>query len=124
MDVTRPEGGVSFSHWRPLIPAEVERVPDCPGIFELATLVRNVLFLGAAQSLQAALAHHLASPGALHVQAGRVYFRYLPTDDPEQLQLDRLEDYRRCHGGALPPAQSMSPPLPRPRRHLKAVIGR
>ena len=112
---------MTFSAWRPLIPAETEQAPDCSGVFELATLVRTVVFIGAApESLGATLAQHLVLPGTLHLQMGRLYFRYQTAEEPEQTQLDLLEEYRRTHG-SLPPAQSMSPPPPRPRRHLKAV---
>ena len=116
---------MAFSTWRPMTQAEVERVPACPGVFELATLVRTVVFIGAApESLASALEQHLALPAGAsgpRIASGRLYFRYRATEEVEQLQSDLLEEYRRHHGGALPPGQSIAPALVRPRRHLKAV---
>jgi hypothetical protein len=114
---------MAFSIWRPLIPAEIAKVPECPGVFELATLVRTVVFIGAApESLASSLGRHLQTGGSPSVQAARLYFRYQASDDAEHAQRERLEEYRRTHGDRLPAAQSEAPP-PRlqPRRHLKAL---
>ncbi len=114
---------MTFSKWRPMTPVEVEQVPGCPGVFELATLVRTVVFIGGApESLSNALQQHLTvATGDSRIPSGRLYFRYRATDEVQQLQNDLLADYRRRHDGALPPGQSLAPPAPRPRRHLKAV---
>ena len=102
--------------------AEIERVPESPGVYELATLVRTVLFIGAAtDSLTAELMHHLTVASAPLLRHGHLYFRYRATDDPIQTQNALLADYTARHGGALPPAQAMPPPPPPPKRHLKAV---
>jgi len=112
----------TFTTWRPLMPTEVERVPESPGVYELATLVRTVLFIGAAtESLSAELTHHLNVASAPLLRSGRVYFRYRATDEPIQGQNEMLADYTARHGGALPPAQSAPPSPPTPKRHLKAV---
>ncbi len=111
-----------FSTWRPLIPAEIERVPECPGVYELATLVRTILFIGAAaESLNTELTQHLAVASSPLLRSGHLYFRHRATDEPIQTQNEMLADYTARHGGALPPAQSTPPSPPRPRRHLKAV---
>lgn len=113
---------IPFSEWQPLVPAEIARVPESPGVFEVATLVRTVLFIGAAsENLLAALHHHHALPGHPLMHSGRLYFRYHATDEPERVQKELLAEYRRSHGGALPPAQDTPGPSPGPRRHLKAV---
>jgi hypothetical protein len=113
---------VAFSTWHPLLPTEVERVPACPGVYELANLVRTVLFIGAAQdNLGSELKSILDTPGASLIGRSRLYFRFHATDDAELTQAELLEEYRQRHGGALPPAQSTTPPPPPPRRHLKAV---
>ena len=112
----------AFTTWRPLCVAEIEKVPESPGVYELATLVRTILFIGAAtESLTTELAHHLNVQTAPLVRSGSLYFRFRPSDEPLQLQNDMLADYTARHNGALPPAQSTPPPPPRPKRHLKAV---
>lgn len=113
---------IAFSAWHPLVEAEVAALPDSPGVYEVATLVRTVLFIGAApESLVATLTRQLDAPGTLHAHGGRLYFRCFATEESERTQTDLLQAYRDLHGGALPPAQTTSPPQPRPIRHLKAV---
>jgi len=113
---------VPFSPWRPLAISEVARLPQAPGVFEIGTLVRTVLFIGAAhESLLAVLTHHLGAPGHPLMHASRLYFRIHPTEEPEQLQTRLLGEYKNTHGGALPPAQDTPAPPPGTRRHLKAV---
>ena len=113
---------VDFSVWHPLTPAETTGAPESRGVFEIANLVRTLLFVGTApESLAASLRQYLETPGQRQPLAGRLYFRFLPTDEPEKLQNDLLVSYRECHSGALPPAQTSPPPPPHPTRHLKAV---
>jgi len=112
----------AFSTWKPLDAGEVTLLPDSPGVFEIATLVRNVLFIGAAsESLATTLASQLDTPAAVHARVGRLYFRYASVEESEQAQAELLARYRDRHAGTLPPAQSSSPATPRPQRHLKAV---
>lgn len=112
----------AFSTWKSLDASVVTRIPDSPGVFEIANLVRTVLFIGAApDSLATALAAHLEGPNVVHARAGHLYVRYAPTDDVEHMQAEMLARYGERHGGTLPPAQSTSPIAPRPQRHLKAV---
>lgn len=112
-----------FTTWRPLIPGELGQIPESPGVFEIGTLVRSLLFVGAApQSLIMTLnGYILEVPPQLHQYAGGLYFRVLTTSEPERTQDDLLARYRDCHGGSLPPAQSISPPPRIAARHLKAV---
>ena len=111
-----------FSVWRPLTAAETVAVPESPGVFEIANLVRTILFVGTVpESLAASLTQYLDAPGQRQPLAGRLYFRFLPTDDPEKVQNDVLLSYQEHHGGALPPAQTNPLPPLRPTRHLKAV---
>ena len=115
---------IMFSPWKPMNPALVAEVPTCPGVYELATLVRTVVFIGAAgESLNDALTEHLNTPATLHPHFGRLYFRLVPMEDPEATQNALIEEYRASHNGAFPAAQLIQPmPLPvAPRRHLKAV---
>ncbi len=111
----------AFSTWKALDATAVTSLPDSPGVFEIANLVRTTLFIGAApQSLATTLTSHLESPGVLHARAGRLYFRYAPADDAAHMQTELLAHYGERHGGTLPPAQSTPAFEPRPQRHLKA----
>jgi len=115
---------LNFSPWKPMIPALIADAPASPGVYQLGTLVRTVVFIGAAQeNLSEALSVHLNAPATLHPHFGKLYFRVAPLDEPEPAQGGLLEEYRASHGGALPAAQ-ISEPAPlqtMQRRHLKAV---
>ena len=107
-----------------MLPAVVAEAPTSPGVYQLATLVRTIVFIGtASENLSATLTQHLNAPATLHPHLGHLYFRIAPLEDPECAQAELLEEYRTLHGGA-PPAAQMTQPLPlplAPRRHLKAV---
>ena len=112
----------SFSTWKALDWSTVAALPESPGVFEIANLVRTTLFIGAAtESLLTTVTSHLEVPTAVHARAGRLYFRYAPVEDAQRTQADLLLLYGERHGGELPPAQSKPPPALRPARHLKAV---
>ena len=112
----------AFTAWKALDWSTVALLPNGPGVFEIANLVRTTLFIGAAtNSLATSMTTHLETPSALHARAGRLYFRYAPAEDAERIQTDLLASYGERHGGALPPAQSKSSQAARPTRHLKAV---
>jgi hypothetical protein len=115
---------INFSTWKPMIPALIAEAPTCPGVYELANLVRTVVFIGAAgDNLSDALTQHMNAPATLHPHFGRLYFRYAPLEQPEGAQAALLEAYRASHSGAFPAAQMTrpEPPPAMPRRHLKAV---
>lgn len=115
---------INFSTWKPMTPALIAEAPTCPGVYELANLVRTVVFIGAAgESISEALTQHLNTPATLHPHFGRLYFRMAPLEEPEGTQTLLIEEFRANHGGALPAAQLIQPPpIPvAPRRHLKAV---
>jgi hypothetical protein len=113
---------ITFSQWKPMVPALVAEVPAAPGVYELGTLVRTVVFIGsAADNLSDALTQHLNAPATLHPHFGRLYFRTAALEDPEHGQAALLDAYRASHAGLLPAAQASEPPPPAPRRHLKAV---
>lgn len=116
---------VNFSPWKPMTPAVIAEAPNCPAVYELGTLVRTVVYIGAADDdLSQTLHHHLSVPQTLHPPLGRLYFRFAPLDEPEGTRAVLLEEFRTSHAGALPVAQSNQPapaPAAEPRRHLKAV---
>ena len=115
---------ITFSPWKPMVPAMIADAPASPGVYQLATLVRTVVFIGAAsESLNEALAPHLSAPATLHPHLGRLYFRVAPLEDPEPTQAELLDAYRASHSGAFPAVQMTQPAPPpvAPQRHLKAV---
>jgi hypothetical protein len=107
-----------------MIPALIAEAPTCPGVYELANLVRTVVFIGAApENLSEALGAHLSTPPTLHGHFGRLYFRVAPLDEPGNTQNTLIEKFRAGHSGAFPAAQmTQLPPPVLPRRHLKAVV--
>lgn len=114
---------INFSTWKPMTPALIAEAPPCPGVYELASLVRTVVFIGAAsENLSEALTAHLNAPATLHPHFGRLYFRVAPLDEPEDVQAALIEAFRSSHSGSFPAAQMTQPPPPPPRRHLKAVV--
>lgn len=114
---------ITFSAWKPMVPALVAEAPTSPGVYELGTLVRTVVFIGSAsESLSDALNRHMNQPATLHPHVGRLYFRTAALEDPEHGHAELLDEYRARHAGSLPVAQMSEPPAPAPvRRHLKAV---
>lgn len=102
--------------WQPLVPGALDGLPDEPGVFELGTTVRSVLFVGAAedQGLRTAVAEAIAR-GPLSARAR--CFRWEACADARGRQAGILDEYRRAHGGALPPEQPAVTPA------LRAVPG-
>lgn len=116
---------INFSPWKPMTPAVIAETPPCPGVYELGTLVRTVVYIGAADAdLSQTLTQHLSVPQTLHPHLGRLYFRFAPLEEPEGTRAVLLEEFRTSHAGALPVAQVHQPtvtPMVEPRRLLKAV---
>lgn len=116
---------INFTPWKPMTPAVIAETPACPAVYELGTLVRTVVFIGAADgNLSETLNQHLSVPQTLHPHLGRLYFRFAQQDEPEGTRAVLLEEFRTSHAGALPVAQLNQPaptPMVEPRRHLKAV---
>jgi hypothetical protein len=89
------------SPWVKLTPPNVEALPAVPGVYEVATLVRNTLFFGRTdgRDLRSCLADFLA-----HQERHRtLYFRYEETLREEQRHRDLMAEYKRTHDGCLPP---------------------
>jgi hypothetical protein len=110
----------TFTPWRPLFPDQLAEVPDRPGVYELATLVRTIVYVGEAGNLASALSQHVSLAGGPSSQ-NRRYFRFVEVERPEQLQRQLLAEYQRTHQGALPAAQTAATLQADTRRHLKAV---
>ena len=89
------------SPWSKLTPASVEAVPAVPGVYEVASLVRNTLFFGRTdgRDLRACLTDFLQ-----HQERHRtLYFRYEETLQEEQRHRDLMAEYKRTHDGCSPP---------------------
>jgi hypothetical protein len=97
-------------YWLKLNPSTIECVPDAPGIFEIANLVRTVLYIGRANGdLRARLAGLGAIPENVPASAGGYYVRYFPADDEETALASRQAEHRAAHAGQLPPGNDALP---------------
>jgi hypothetical protein len=90
--------------WSRLTPDTVENIPEEPGVYELATLVRNTLFIGrsAERTLRGCL-HDELSGRASMIRQQPLYVRYEPTAKDDQRHRELVDEYRRAHAGKLPP---------------------
>lgn len=102
--------------WHPLVPGATDGLPEAEGVFVLGSLVRNVLLIGATdgRGLRDAVEEAVGrSPAARRARC----FRHEICPDPRVRQTELLDEYRRAHGGALPPEQPAVAPS------LRAVPG-
>ena len=96
--------------WLKLNPSTIESVPDAPGIFEIANLVRSVLYIGKANgNLRNRLAELGAIPENVPASAGGYYVRYTPAADEETALAQRQAEHRAQHAGQLPPGNDARP---------------
>jgi hypothetical protein len=99
--------------WRRINAAELDSVPDSPGVFELANLVRNVVMIGAdrGSGLRTTL-HNVLRDERLRTLAR--YVRFELSNDAAGVAARMLSEYRAAHRGSLPPAQPPGaiPPAP------------
>jgi hypothetical protein len=90
--------------WTRLAADALEKVPPEPGVYELATLVRTVVFIGrtAGKDLHSCLHDELMDPRSQMRQLS-IYFRFEETPSEDQRHRELLDEYARSHGGKLPP---------------------
>ena len=89
--------------WQPLTPEVIAALPESPAVFEVANLVRTVLFIDRAQGkLRERLTTLWQDPTRLPVRPGGHYFRYELSAREEETLQKRLAAYRKRHRGALP----------------------
>lgn len=104
---------VEAGRWLPLIPDVVASLPETSAVFEVASLVRHVLYVGRGEgNLQARLTALARHPGGqLPPRVGGYWFRYHPTDAAAEADTARaiLDAYRRVHDGRTPPANAADP---------------
>lgn len=102
--------------WIPFNAERIETLPETGAVFEIATLVRNVLYIGPANgNLRQAATQLLGIPGRLPLPSGGLYIRFALTGDEPPVLAERLRDFQQLHAGALPQAND------RPLRPLRAV---
>jgi hypothetical protein len=90
--------------WQVLTPEVIAELPEAPGVFEVANLVRTVLYIDRAQGkLREKLTALWQDPVKLPVRPGGHFFRYELTSKEEEALQARLSAYRTKHQGQLPP---------------------
>lgn len=94
---------VAPGRWIRLNPDNVATLPDEAGIFEVANLVRNVVFIGRAEgSLRQRLATLAQAGNPLPASIGGYYVRVIPTATEETALAERLAEWATRHGGRVP----------------------
>jgi hypothetical protein len=89
--------------WLKLNPFTIEEVPAAPGIFEIANLVRTILFIGAGEgNLRQKLVSLGFVPANLPASVGGYYVRYTLVADEAGAVAEREAGHRAGHGGRLP----------------------
>jgi hypothetical protein len=103
---------VEPGRWLRLNPDNIAGLPEDAGVFEIANLVRNVLYIGRGDgSLRRRLTEMGHLPAELPASAGGYYFRFTLTAD-EQAEMDRrVEAYRARHAGRPPLGNASDRPL-------------
>jgi hypothetical protein len=89
--------------WRPLSPEVIADLPEEPAVFEVATLVRTVHYIGSADgNLRSRLAALIQDPAKLRPSSGGYYFRYERVAHEEEVLSRRLSSYSAGHRGRVP----------------------
>ena len=93
-----------MGRWIRLRPDTIAALPEAPGIFEVANLVRTVLYIASAEgSLREQIAGLARQQEKLPAAPGGYFFRYQLTPEAAALLEGRLTDYRAAHRNQLPP---------------------
>jgi hypothetical protein len=89
--------------WCQLSAESIRWVPEAAGVFEVANLVRSVLYVGRGEgNLRARLSELSRAPGLLPPIAGGVYFRFRLTPEEEEAYERLVGAYRMRHDGCDP----------------------
>jgi hypothetical protein len=89
--------------WVPFSAERIGALPETAAILEIATLVRNIVYIARAEgNLRRAAERILAIPGHLPLPAGGLYLRWTTTDDEVEALTARLGAFQETHGGELP----------------------
>jgi hypothetical protein len=94
---------VEPGRWLKLNPSTIEEIPAAPGVFEIANLVRTILFIGAGEgNLRQKLEGLGAVPANLPASVGGYYVRYALVADEAGAVAEREAGHRAEHRGRLP----------------------
>ena len=93
------------ARWVPFSADQIGSLPEVGAVLEIATLVRNVVYIARAEgNLRRAAERILSIPGHLPLPAGGLYLRWVATDREVEMLTERLEAFQSAHGGDLPVA--------------------
>jgi hypothetical protein len=108
--------------WLPLTPETIAQLPELPAVFEIANLVRTVLYIGRAEGNLRGRLSTLAVDLILFPQTpGGYYVRYACGGAEEETLHGWLERYRTRHGGRLPLGNSDQPARQEVPRRLRVA---
>lgn len=94
---------VEPGRWLRLNPDNIAGLPEAAGVFEIANLVRNIMYIGRGDgSLRTRIGSLSHLPQTLPASIGGYYFRFELTPTEETALETRVESYRSRHGGRLP----------------------
>ncbi len=97
--------------WRRFTLEIIGELPKSPAVFEIANLVRTVLYIGAADDLRAHLMKYWQE---LRPSPGGYYFRFQQGKEAgEEALTTHLASYRAAHGGLLPNGNAFATPATR-----------
>jgi hypothetical protein len=88
--------------WRRLTPETVAQLPEVSAVFEVANLVRTVLYIAAADGNLRARIGLLTQDAKLSARPGGYYVRWEPATAEADALDATLGAYRRIHAGTLP----------------------
>lgn len=94
---------VAPGNWLPLTADNIEALPDRAGVFEVANLVRNVLYIGRGEGrLRERVAAMGPIPSHLPPCPGGHYFRFELTQKEDDALERRIKSFQSRHRGRLP----------------------
>jgi len=89
--------------WRRLTPETIAQLPEVSAVFEVANLVRTVLYIGAANgNLRERIGAIAQEPAKLPASPGGYYVRWEAAAAEADALDASLAGYRRQHGDTLP----------------------
>jgi hypothetical protein len=94
---------VAPGRWLPLTADHIEALPNQAGVFEVANLVRNVLYIARGDGrLRERVASMGTVPSHLPPCAGGHYFRFELTPKEDLALEQRIKSFQTRHRGRLP----------------------
>jgi hypothetical protein len=94
---------VTPGRWLPLTPDYIEALPNKAGVFEVANLVRNVLYIARGDGrLRERVAAMGPVPNHLPPCPGGHYFRFELTQEEDAALGRRIKSFQSRHRGRLP----------------------